>query len=438
MPCRIVVLSDRPKCVSGAEVSAGLPSSNPLSLPFAHRKLFAENVDKFDVFIYTEDDTLFTLANVKAFLEVQNYLAEDEIAGFLRSETSPAGRHYITSIHHHFRWLPESVQQRGSEVFAELSNHHSGCYIATRKQIKAAIASGGFLVSPHAETYGMLETAASDIHRQCGLKRLICISRIRDFVVPHLPNKYFPDMGIPVEQLELQIRALKEVHRSGGWRGSLFEPSTRLPGFRCSKNLYDKPDQTLIRRLPRCAKTVLSIGASSGELEEHLTKLGVCVKAIAVDSVFARTLRERGLDALEGPLEEAVKALRSKHFDAILMWDILHLADDPVKWLQTVRSLLGQGGRVIARVDKTVEMWSWLKDVYDGNGHSPLPTHHRTGVHAISKRRLRQWCEATNLEVLELLPVIESPNRRRLGWLASGPIEALLASRFVLTATVAS
>ena len=67
---------------SGIEVSVGLPDPNPRSLPFAHKTVFAERAESYDLFIYTEDDNLATERNVEAFLRVTDILPANEIAGF--------------------------------------------------------------------------------------------------------------------------------------------------------------------------------------------------------------------------------------------------------------------------------------------------------------------------------------------------------------------
>jgi hypothetical protein len=44
------------------EVLTGTPTKNPHSLPFGHRKVFGERRDAYDLFVYTEDDILITVA----------------------------------------------------------------------------------------------------------------------------------------------------------------------------------------------------------------------------------------------------------------------------------------------------------------------------------------------------------------------------------------
>src|SRR5262245_29115069 len=83
----LVVLSNLKKEVApDIEVVVGLPSRNPWSLPFAHKKLFADRIEKYDIFVYSEDDILITEHNLRAFLKVSAALREGELAGFLRIE----------------------------------------------------------------------------------------------------------------------------------------------------------------------------------------------------------------------------------------------------------------------------------------------------------------------------------------------------------------
>lgn len=433
LACRVVVLSDRAKPVHGAEVLTGLPSRNPYSLPFAHRKLFSDNRDDYDLFIYAEDDTLLTGRHIESFLTMQEKLKENEILGFMRSETNPAGETVITSIHHHFRWLPDTVVERGGDFFAQFSNRHSGCFIATRQQLARAIASGGFLVPPHDERYGMLETAASDIYTQCGLKRLLCVSRIQDFIVPHLANKYYSHMGIPVETLEQHALTLSELHADGRWTGSLFEPQTRAVGFRWSKDLHEGPDEALLLSVPPTTKSLLSVGAGSGENELWLQKRGIHVCAIPMDAVLADALERRGIRTVEGPFEEVVARLSDRRFDAVLLADVLHLVPSPTDWLQKLRSLLVPDGCVVASVSHTLDLLGWLGDLRDGRRRPWRPDFETTGAHPVSVRILRRWFRSAGFACTAIAPIIHG-SRRILRKAGIEALERAFAAKFVVTA----
>lgn len=436
-PCRVVVLTEAPKPVAGAEVAVGLPSRNPYSLPFAHRRLFLDNADRYDLFIYTEDDTLLTPAHVQAFLDVQRHLREDEILGFLRSETSADGRRYITSVNHHFRWRPESVEMRGGELFAQFSNEHSGLFVATRPQLARAIASGGFMVEPHDEMYGMLESAASDIYRQCGLRRVLCVSRIHEFILPHLANKYFDRMGVSVEELDRQVRALRQVYEENAWRGSLCEPQTGAYSFRWSKNLYATPSPQLLNAMPAGPGRVLSVGATDGQLETRLKESGHDVYAVAIDAVFARTLEDKGVRAAAGTLQEALASLAVESFDVVILTNVLHLAERPAEWLLMLRARLAPEGRLIIQVPNTGDLISWARDARSGRPRARFPRFSSVGAHPTSRRVLRRWCGQARLSVIAFDAIVEHGTREKLGPFATGPFAPLVAESFLVTAQAA-
>jgi len=80
-PVDVVVLSNIPKDLGDdVEVKVGLPGKDPWSLPFGHKQLFADRIEQYDAFIYSEDDILVTENNIRAFLEVTPKLEDDEIA----------------------------------------------------------------------------------------------------------------------------------------------------------------------------------------------------------------------------------------------------------------------------------------------------------------------------------------------------------------------
>ncbi len=113
-----------------------------------------------------------------------------ELAGFIRSEQGPDGSRRYLDVHGPYRWLPESVRHRSGDVYASFSGHHGACYVLTRDQLHGAIASGGYLVEPHADRYDLLIGAATDPYTQCGFTKVVNLSPLDDFVLPHLTNRY--------------------------------------------------------------------------------------------------------------------------------------------------------------------------------------------------------------------------------------------------------
>ena len=89
----VVIVSNGPKDLASdsdcVEVVIGLPSKNPYSLPFAHKKVMAERADRYDLFIYSEDDILITERNIDAFRDkVDQRVGEDQLKVNLRELSS--------------------------------------------------------------------------------------------------------------------------------------------------------------------------------------------------------------------------------------------------------------------------------------------------------------------------------------------------------------
>lgn len=430
----IHVLSDVPKDLGpNVTVHVGLPTRNPRSLPFAHRRLFAEQIANADYFIYCEDDTLITERNIRAFLEVDRVLDAGEIAGFLRVERISPEECYVESAHGPYRWDASTLVRRGSWTFASFTNFHSALTMASRAQVQKAIDSGGFVVGPHVGRFGMLECAASDLYTQCGLNRLICISRIEDFMVPHLPNTNCLKWGLRYEEFLQQTRAFQEIDGSHGWKGSLFEVETHMTRGRWSKNLYERPDPTLLERIPRQAKTVLSVGCGWGGTEEYLAKNGMQVTGIPVDAVFADCLRRRGIEAIEGCFEEALEQLRSRQFDVVMMLDVLHLVPNPIHWLSLLRPYVNSAGVVLATAPRTFDplrmIW-YLR----GEPATAFPKRFEDSrVQRVNRPRLRKWFDTAGMDAA-IFESCNTPTRVMIQKRMRGLWDRSLTDRFVVLA----
>ena len=157
----------------------GLPDNNPLALPFAHKKLFSERVDHYDLFIYSEDDILITKRNIEAFLAVAHVLPDHKVAGFIRSEVGSAGDRYYDPLLSSFHWDAESVVEIGGYTFAFFTNQHSGCFMLTLKQLRCAIASGGFLVGPHEREVRAKGKCGDRPLHAVRTQELVCVSHVR-------------------------------------------------------------------------------------------------------------------------------------------------------------------------------------------------------------------------------------------------------------------
>jgi SAM-dependent methyltransferase len=432
----VVVISNIPKTISPrVEVRVGLPDKDPWSLPFAHRSLFAERRNDYDLFIYSEDDTLVRTANIEAYIEASRILRPNEIPGFMRTETDTDGKTYVSSMHGYYRWVPAELIARGSELFAPFTNDHAACYFITREQLAGAIVSGGFLVAPYEGRYDMLCTASTDVYTRCGLKRYLCISRLAAFLLPHLPNKYIGRMGISLQEVDAQVEALKRIASNGDRRGPLFDVDSGLRHGEWSKDLYERPDPDLVKLIPSTTRRLLSVGCGWGETEAALAARGMDVTAIPVDPVFGDALRRRGIQTVEGSLTDAVGRLEPESFDCVLLADVLHLVDDPVAWLTTLRRVVKEKtGSLVLSVPNTGDIVTRLKGSIAASASGRGNNGHRY-LQPAGAWRVRSWLRAAGYAASEFRSFL-SPKRELAAKATLGTLRTVLAQRFIIRARV--
>lgn len=435
---RIVVLSNIQKDLgSDIEVVVGLPSKNPRSLPFAHRQLFADRIDRHDLFIYTEDDTLMTAQNISAFLDANKTLENDEIAGFIRHEVGEDGRTFISTVHSQFHWDVKSVCYRGGRAYARFTNEHSACFILTRQQLRRAIDMGGFVVAPHEGRYAMLETAATDPYTQCGFVKLICISDPDDFIVKHLPNKYVGNMGLEVSEFHRQLERLREIGSKGLSAPELLAAETKLPGTLWSKSYYEPCRRELLALIPSDVRTVLSVGCGWGETERVLVEGGVRVVGLTLDPVIAASAELRGVETICKGFSEARAALEGRSFDCLLLSNVLHLVPDPVGVLAPFAELLSKDGVVVAAVPNHMRLPTLWRRIRGFRGYQHIGHFDRSGLQKTTAGRMRTWFKRSGLVVERIEWLVPQRFEHHRRW-TLGLINPLLASALVVRARARS
>ena len=382
----------------GVEVVVGLPTNDPRSLPFAHKRIFAERLERYDLFIYAEDDNLITQRNIDAFLHATDILPKNELAGFLRTETDSEGKLYFSEPHEHYHWDASSVCSRGEYTFAFHTNEHSGCYVLTREQLRSAIALGGFLVRPHEGRHGPLETAATDPYTQCGFRKVICISHIEDFLVPHLSNKYAGKSAQPAEEFYSQLRALASIGMNGKPRTTLFPVETKVYHTHWSKSYYEPCQDELFSLVPEGARSVLSIGCGWGATERRLIEKGMRVKGVPIDSVIAASAEARGVEIVYGDARTARENLADERFDCLLLSNVLHLARHPVELLASFTELLAPEGCVIASVPNLSALRRLSRRIRLRGQVANPRSYDASGMHVTTGRILRRWFRQAGLK----------------------------------------
>ena len=262
----------------------------------------------------------------------------------------------------------------------------------TREQLAKAIRSGGFLVEPHKEKYDLLCTAATDPYTQCGFTKLIPISRLGDFTVHHLSNKYAGRMGVDEPEMRRQIAALRQMAGSEDRAARLFETETRLPRAAFSKDYYELPSSEVMALIPDSARTILSIGCGWGATEMALAGKGLQVTAIPFDPIVSATAADSGVEMIHGDFRSARACLEGRQFDCVLYLNVLHLVPDPVEVLSLFGDVLSARAPVIIQspnMRSIPEIWHRLR----GGRLGRQGGYERTGAHPVSAGKLRGWCD---------------------------------------------
>lgn len=391
----VVILSEAEKDFGDdVEVLVGFPSEDPRSLPFAHKRLFAERIDDYDLFIYSEDDTLIREQNIRAFVEATEVLPADEVAGFIRYEVGPDGERYYSSVHTIYHLEPGSLRRRGTRSFASFTNLHSACFILTRAQLRRAIESGGFLVEPYFGRYDMLCTAATDPYTRCGLRRVLCVSPIEDFELHHLPNVYIGKTGVPVEVFHEQIRALEEIQDDPSKHRSLVEAPTGLVSQSWDKQYYEPVREDVLELVPPTARRVLSVGSGWGATEIAIAERGSEVTLIPMDWVIAAAARAKGLRVLAPDFEQSLSDLKGEEFDCLLFCNILQYVKDPDELLSRFRAIAAPGARLVVTAPNFSHI-GLLRRRWRGGAAAPdlrvVGNFARSGVQNTSRRRVAGW-----------------------------------------------
>ena len=194
----------------------------------------------------------------------------------------------------------------------------------------------------------MLCTAATDIYTQCGFERMVCIDQISDFVLPHLPNKYIGKTGLPIQEMQWRIDALRKIYNGELSCEELISTETYLPSGVGSKFYRESPDKKIEELLGNTPKRILVWGSGDGVFESALQGIGHNVSVIPLDAIVGESCRKRGLNVLTK--ESMYSEEKENQYDAIILIDILHLINNPDGLLSDLHRPLKPNGLLIVRI----------------------------------------------------------------------------------------
>ncbi|NED99612.1 class I SAM-dependent methyltransferase [Phytoactinopolyspora halotolerans] len=398
----MVILAETAKDIADdVEVRVGLPNANPWSLPFAHRSLFRERRDDYDLFIYAEDDTLIEQRHVDAFLRLSEALPAAYIPGFMRFEEWPDGRRSMSTVHSYYRWDPSSVFVKDNRTFARFTNDHAACYMLTREHLGRIMDSGGYPMAPHEGEYDMLVSAATDPYTTCGLTKVLCLEEIDDLLIHHLPDVYLGKLGIPEEDFRLEIEAAIKLGRGDLDDAQLIEPQLPAHVVSWSKHTYPQPASPVLSVLRTQPKRILSLGTVSGVTESTLAAAGIAVTAIPVDCIQGELAASRGVDVLPPRVPTEVEIRSLPLVDTILALDVLAYFEDPVAVLRAVKPILRAGGTIVTTVPDH-RRYALRNRLMPRSARVLPETWQRDGMHRTDARALRGWLESAGYRITTL------------------------------------
>ena len=322
----------------------GLPIENPRSLPYAHRQLFADRREDYDVFIFAEDDTLVEERHIDTFVHSSAHLPDHLIAGFLRFENYDESRRAVSSVNWSYRWDPATLEVVDGERYATFTNLHGACYMLTREHLDRCIDAGGFLIEPHVGRYSMMVNGGVDPYTLCGMRKVVNIDRIDDSMLHHLPELYLGRLGEPEDRFDAGLAVMTDDLD----RTSTLEPSPDLPTFLWDMNLRMRMPGPAIDLVDGLHRRVLTIGGGGGAAEQQMIERGATVTSIPVDAILGAQLEFDGVRATPPGLDAGFDSLAGETFDLVAFIDSLAFLDDPVHALRRSLALLSPGGRIIA------------------------------------------------------------------------------------------
>lgn len=181
-------------------------------LPSTCRKTLWENRNKFDVFIYSENDHLITEKHIDNHIYYTSILPTNRIAGLIQFEEDFSGV-YFPGYHGDFDWEYKTVEEYGGKKFAHFTNLHQAGFILTNEQlnkigkrfnfnkiiqdkvplwykIKKKVFKAFKIKIKEYYIYDDLCKVGTDIYKFGGMKKVICISEFEDNLIHHMPNIY--------------------------------------------------------------------------------------------------------------------------------------------------------------------------------------------------------------------------------------------------------
>ena len=164
-------------------------------LPATCKQVIYHYRDKFDGFIYTENDHLWKEHHLDNHIRYSKILPEDRIPGLIQYEETATGeKSYCAFLDNHF--IKGSKEIHSDLEFCRLSNVHQASYFITKKQLDRVIQYNmeyfENICSNKTKTlgYSVKCRVNTDLFEFSNWEKVICISEFDENLIHHLPNFY--------------------------------------------------------------------------------------------------------------------------------------------------------------------------------------------------------------------------------------------------------
>lgn len=158
-------------------------------LPLTCRSTILENVNKYDIYIYGENDHLFLENHLIKHIEYSKILPKNRISGLIQYEENEKGKFY-PAYHGNYDWDFNSVETYEDKKFAHFTNLHQASFILTNEQLNNIVKKHNFNQFFGKSNYSVKCKVNTDIFQFCDMKKVICITEFKDNLIHHLPNLY--------------------------------------------------------------------------------------------------------------------------------------------------------------------------------------------------------------------------------------------------------
>jgi len=185
----LFVNSNIPLDINGIDHTSVITLENYQLLPLTTRQVIWNYRNDFDLFVYGENDHLFTEQHFDNYIKYTKILPDNRISGLIQYEQNETGK-YFPAYHAHYDWDYNSVEEYDGLKFAHFTNIHQATFILTQKQLLKIGSMYNFNQFFKMSNYSVKCKVNTDIYQFCGMKKVICISEFDSNLIHHLPNVY--------------------------------------------------------------------------------------------------------------------------------------------------------------------------------------------------------------------------------------------------------